>query len=102
MVNNITDDKMDEVTIMSVEHIIGGVIAGIISFIFSVKGILPITNEILGIFISLIIVYGLGKYAEKKYGRDKIGLSSWITNGVLPFYFMWMTVWIMLLNYIII
>ena len=80
----------------------GGIIAGVISFLFTVPGLLPITNEILGVLVSLIIVYGLGKYAEKKYGKDQIGTGSWITNGVLPFYFMWMTVWIMLLNYVVI
>ncbi len=93
---------MEEVTIMSASHIIGGFIAGVISFLFSVKGILPITNEMIGVLISLILVYGLGKYAEKKYGREKISLGSWISNGVLPFYLMWMTVWIMLLNYVVI
>lgn len=92
---------MDEVTVMSYGHIIGGIIAGIISYAFSVKGILPITNEFIGVIISVIIVYALGKYAENKYGREKITTGSWITNGVLPFYFMWMTVWIILLNYVV-
>ncbi|WP_455645853.1 EMC6-like membrane protein [Methanosphaera sp.] len=92
---------MDEITIMSYEHIIGGIAAGIISYLFSVKGILPITNEFIGVIISIVIVYGLGKLAENKYGREKISLSSWIMNGILPFYFMWMVVWIMLLNYVV-
>ena len=93
---------MEEQSIMSYMHIVGGIVAGFISYLFTVKGLLPITNEMLGILISVIIVYGLGKFAEKKYGREKISLSSWITNGVLPFYFMWMTVWIMLINYVVI
>ena len=92
---------MDEVTIMSYEHIIGWLIAVIISYLFSVKGILPITNEFIGVIVSLVIVYALGKYAENKFGREKISLMSWISNGVLPFYFMWMTVWILLLNYVV-
>ncbi|RAP53525.1 MAG: hypothetical protein BZ138_00580 [Methanosphaera sp. rholeuAM270] len=91
---------MEEVSIMSYTHIAGGILAGIISFLFTRKGLLPVTNEMIGVLISLIIVYALGKYAEKKFGREKISLSSWLTNGVLPFYFMWMTVWILLLNYI--
>lgn len=91
---------MDEVSIMSYTHIIGGIVAGIISFLFTVKGLLPITNEMIGVLISLIIVYALGKFAENKFGREKISLGSWFTNGVLPYYFMWMTVWIMLLNYV--
>ena len=70
---------MDEVSIMSYEHI---------------------TNEMLGVLISIVIVYLLGKLAESKYGREKISLGSWITNGILPFYFMWLVVWIMLLNYL--
>lgn len=93
---------MDEVAIMSYEHIIGGIIAGIISYLFSVKGILPVTNEFIGVIISIIIVYALGKLAENKYGREKISLGSWISNGVLPFYCMWMVVWIILLNYVVI
>lgn len=93
---------MEEISIMSYTHIIGGVLAGIISYLFTVPGLLPITNEILGVLISLIIVYGLGKFAEKKFGRETISLSSWFMNGVVPFYFMWMTVWIMLLNYVVI
>jgi len=90
---------MDEVSIMSYEHIIGGIVAGIISYAFS-TGVLPITNEMLGVLISILIVYLLGKLAESKYGREKISLGSWITNGILPFYFMWLVVWIMLLNYL--
>ena len=93
---------MDEITIMSYEHLIGGVFAGIISYLFTVKGILPITNEFLGVIISIVIVYGLGKYAESRYGREKISLSSWISNGVLLYYLVWMTVWIFLLNYVVI
>ena len=46
---------MDEITIMSYEHLIGGVFAGIISYLFTVKGILPITNEFLGVIISVVI-----------------------------------------------
>lgn len=91
---------MNAVSVMSYEHIIGGVIAGIISFVFSVKGILPITNAALGVIISIIIVYLLGKHAENKYGREEISLEKWIMNGIVPFYFMWMVVWILLLNYI--
>lgn len=93
---------MEAINVMSYEHILGGVLAGIISFLFTVKGLLPVTNEMLGVLISLIIVYVLGKYTEKKYGREEIGLGSWISNGVLPYYFMWMVVWIMLLNYVVI
>lgn len=93
---------MEEVSIMSYTHIIGGIIAGIISFLFTAKGLLPITNDMIGVVISVIIVYGLGKYAEKKFGRETIGLGSWIMNGVVPYYFMWMTVWILLLNYVVI
>ena len=93
---------MEAVNIMSYQHIIGGLIAGIISFLFTVKGLMPITNEMIGVLISIIMVYGLGKYAERKYGRDEIGMGSWISNGILPFYFTWMTVWILLLNYVVI
>lgn len=91
---------MEEVSIMSYCHIIGGIIAGILSFAFTVRGILPLTNEMIGVLISLLMVYGLGKIAEKKFGREKISVSSWVTNGIIPFYFMWMTVWILLLNYV--
>ncbi|RAP47568.1 MAG: hypothetical protein BZ135_02020 [Methanosphaera sp. rholeuAM6] len=91
---------MEELSIMSYMHIIGGIVAGIISFLFTVQGLLPITNEMLGVLISLIIVYGLGKFAEKKFGRETISLGSWFMNGVVPFYFMWMAVWIILLNYV--
>lgn len=91
---------MKPVTVMSYENFAGGIIAGIISFAFSVKGLLPITNSFLGVIISLIIVYALGKHAENKYGREEISLSSWIMNGIVPFYFLWMVVWIILLNYV--
>lgn len=95
-----TVDTMDELSIMSYMHIIGGILSGVISFLLTRPIIFPFANEMIGVLISLLIVYGLGKYAEKKYGREKIGLGSWISNGVLPFYFMWMVVWIMLLNYV--
>ena len=47
---------MEAISIMSYEHIIGGIIAGIISFLFTVKGLLPISNEMLGVLISSIIL----------------------------------------------
>lgn len=93
---------MDELGVMSYMHIGGGVLAGIISFLFTKPIIFPFANEMIGVLISLIIVYGLGKFAEKKYGREKIGLGKWISNGVLPYYFVWMVVWIMLLNYVVV
>ncbi|MCI5867074.1 MAG: hypothetical protein SOZ23_07165 [Methanosphaera sp.] len=91
---------MKAITVMSYEHFIGGLIAGIISAVFSLKGILPITNSVLGVIISLIIVYLLGKHAENKFGREEISLGTWVMNGVVPYYFIWMVVWILLLNYL--
>lgn len=91
---------MDETGIMSAQHMVGGILAGFICFGFQ-KGYFGITNEFIGVIIALVIVYMLGKHAENKYGREKIGLGSWITNGVLPFYFLWMVIWIVLQHYII-
>jgi len=91
---------MDEVGIMSAQHIVGGILAGFICFAFQ-KGLFFITNEFVGVIIAIVLVYLLGKHAENKYGREKIGLGSWFTNGILPYYCMWMVVWILLQNYII-
>lgn len=98
----IISDIMDEITVMSYEHIVGGLVAGVITYACSVEGVLPITNEVLGVLISILLVYFLGRYAESRYGREKISLSSWIMNGILPFYFLWMVVLILLLNYVVI
>ncbi|MBE6487937.1 MAG: hypothetical protein E7Z86_04425 [Methanosphaera stadtmanae] len=89
---------MDEVGIMSIQHMVGGVLSGFICFGFQ-KGLFGITNEFIGVIIALIIVYALGKHAENKYGREKIALGSWISNGILPFYLLWMVIWIVLQNY---
>ncbi|MDO5826356.1 MAG: hypothetical protein BZ137_02635 [Methanosphaera sp. rholeuAM130] len=91
---------MDEAGIMSVQHIVGGILAGFICFGFQ-KGYFGIANEVIGVIISLVLVYLLGKHAEKKYGRETIGLNSWVMNGIVPFYFVCMVVWILLLNYIV-
>lgn len=91
-------DKMDEVGIMSIQHMVGGVLSGFICFGFQ-KGLFGITNEFIGVIIALALIYFLGKHAEKKYGREKISGGSWVSNGILPFYLLWMVVWILLQNY---
>ncbi|MBE6493767.1 MAG: hypothetical protein E7Z84_04055 [Methanosphaera stadtmanae] len=91
---------MDEIGKMSVEHMFGGVASGIICYLFQ-SGILPITNEFIGVIISLVLLYCLGKRAENKYGKEKIGFGTWASNGILPFYFIWMVVWIIAINYLL-
>ncbi len=93
---------MDELGKVSIYHIIGGFVAGVICFAFETKGILPVTNEVLGIIVALLILYGLGQYSEKKHGKEVKKFTTWLSNGVIPFYFMWLMVWIILKNYIVI
>ncbi len=88
---------MDELDVIAYEHMFGGLIAGFIAYAFTV-GIFSIRNEILGILLSLIVLYGLKGLADRM-DSDKVTTTSWLSNGVVQFYFVWMVTWILLLNY---
>ncbi|MDO5851834.1 MAG: hypothetical protein Q4Q23_05045 [Methanobacteriaceae archaeon] len=89
---------MEIETKMAFDHVIGGVIAGIISHMFT-SGVLPIRNQVLGVLISLVLLYGLGQFSEKRFGKEEIGgFKSWFSNGIILFYFVWMMIWIFLSN----
>lgn len=78
-------------------HAIGGIIAGYISYILSVG---VIKNDVMALFVSLIILYVFGQISEKIFGKDAVnGFSGWLWNGIVPFFFIWMIVWIIFFNF---
>ncbi|HIH61073.1 MAG TPA: DUF5379 family protein [Methanobacteriales archaeon] len=81
-------------------HSLAGFIAAIISFIVS-GGSIPILgeNQALGTFIGLIILLLTGNIAERIFEKEEVGgFKGWLSNGVLPFIFVWFMVWAILLT----
>ncbi|HOQ20771.1 MAG: hypothetical protein RBT32_07660 [Methanothermobacter sp.] len=81
-------------------HSLAGFIAAIISFIVS-GGSIPVLgkNQALGTFIGLIILLLTGNIAERIFEKEEVGgFKGWLSNGVLPFIFVWFMVWAILLT----
>jgi len=81
-------------------HGMAGFIAAIISFIVS-GGSIPVLgkNQALGTFIGLIILILTGNIAERIFNKEEVGgFKGWLSNGVLPFIFVWFMVWAMLIT----
>jgi hypothetical protein len=77
-------------------HAVAGIIAGYISYLLS-TGI--IKNDALALFVSLIILYVCGQASEKIFGKEAVGgFKGWLWSGIVPFFFIWLMVWVMLFN----
>ena len=80
-------------------HVIVGIISGFISAIFSL-GWLGFKNEVFGFFIGVIIVYFTGQLAQKLVGDEISGFSQWLWDGIAPFFFAWIIVWVLAVSYL--
>ncbi|HEX3014273.1 MAG TPA: hypothetical protein VHO92_08380 [Methanobacterium sp.] len=77
-------------------HTVGGIIAGYLSFILS-SGVI-FKNEALAVIIALIILYIMGQVSEKLFGKEEVGFSGWFWSGIVPFFFVWIMVWVIFMN----
>ncbi|BAW30940.1 MAG TPA: hypothetical protein PLO64_04830 [Methanothermobacter sp.] len=91
---------MDVDAKMTAIHSIAGFISAILSFIVS-GGFIAVLgeNQALGTFIGLIILILTGNITERIFDKEDVGgFKGWLSNGVLPFIFVWFMVWAMLLT----
>jgi len=81
-------------------HGAAAVAAGYISFLLSSGAIPGIgRNESLAIISGLITLYLIGKLSERLFGKKEVGgRKGWLWSGILPFFFLWMMVWIIFMN----
>ena len=86
-----TDGKVASV------HTIGGILAGYLSFILS-SGVI-FKNDALAVIVALIVLYIAGQVSEKLFGKEEVGgFSGWLWSGIVPFFFIWLIVWIIFTN----
>ena len=81
-------------------HAVAGIIAGYISYVFSTGLISAIgKNEAIAVLISLIILYIAGQVSEKIFGKEAVGgTKGWLWSGIVPFFFIWIMVWVIFFN----
>ena len=72
-------------------HVIVGIISGFISAVLSLGW--------LG-FVGLIILYFTGKLSQKLVGDEISGFSQWLWDGIAPFFFTWIIVWVLAVSYL--
>ncbi len=89
---------MDDTIKLTSISVVCGLIAGVISGIFSV-GLLGLTNDFVGLLVGIIIIYVLFKSADK-VAVEELGTSQKIWDCILPFFFTWVIVWILINNYL--
>lgn len=81
-------------------HGVAGIVAGYVSFILSSGAITSIgSNEFLAIIVAIIILYAAGQISEKIFGREEVGgAKGWLWSGIVPFFFVWILVWVLFFN----
>ncbi|MCZ3364939.1 MULTISPECIES: DUF5379 family protein [Methanobacterium] len=78
-------------------HTVGGIIAGYLSYILS-SGVI-FKNEAIAVIAALVILYILGQLSERLFGKEEVnGLSGWLWSGIVPFFFIWIMVWVIFAN----
>ena len=87
----------DTVKLTSINTILG-IVAGVLSGLFTV-GFFGLKNDMIGLLIAIIFVYASLK-SVGKIVTEEIDRSQKIWDCVLPFFFSWIIVWILLSNYI--
>jgi hypothetical protein len=82
-------------------HVVAGLIAGVVSFLLSSGFISAIgKNDFMSILLSLAILYITGQISERIFGKEAVGgLKGWLFSGILPFFFIWVIIWTLLLNW---
>ena len=89
---------MDDTVKLTSISVVFGFIAGVLSWIFSF-GLLNFTNDFVGLIIGIVLIYALIKSADK-IAVEKMENSQKIWDCVMPFFFSWVIVWILINNYL--
>ena len=89
---------MDDTVKLTSINVVLGIIAGVLSGIFTI-GMLGIKNDMIGLLLGIIFVYASLKLADTISSED-LDRSQKIWDCVLPFFFTWIIVWILLANYL--
>jgi len=56
-------------------------------------------NEFLAVLGGLLILYLTGQLSERIFGKEAVGgMKGWLWSGILPFFFVWVLVWVMMYN----
>lgn len=81
-------------------HGVAAVVAGYVSFLFAGGSIAGIgKNEVLAVLAGLIILYIMGQVSERLFGKEEVGgVKGWLWSGIVPFFFIWIMVWIIFMN----
>lgn len=86
-----------EIKLVSI-HTVLAIIAGAISYLLYIGAIAGL-NEFLAVFAGLLILYLGGQLSERLFGKEEVGgMSGWLWNGIVPFFFVWIIVWVILYN----
>lgn len=89
---------MDDTIKLTSINVVLGIVAGLLSAVFSI-GYLGFKNDMIGLLIAIVFVYAMVKSADK-ITTESIDRSQKIWDCVLPFFFTWIIVWILLTNYL--
>lgn len=81
-------------------HAVAGIVAGYVSFILSSGAIAAIgKNDAIAVVVALIILYAVGQISERIFGKEEVGgFSGWLWSGIVPFFFIWIIVWVLFAN----
>jgi len=76
------------------------IVAGAISYLLSTGAISALgKNEFLAVLSGLLILYLTGQLSERIFGKEEVGgLKGWLWSGILPFFFVWVIVWVLFYN----
>lgn len=90
---------MDTTIKVTTIHIIFGIISAFLSLCFSV-GWLGFTNHVFAGILPFLVLYFVGQGCQKLYGDEISGFTQWLWDGISPFIFTWIIVFVILYNYI--
>jgi len=82
-------------------HAVLAAIAAYLSFLLSIGAIASLgKNIVLAVLVGLIILYLGGQISERIFGKEEVGgLKGWFWSGIVPFFFVWVVVWVIFYNY---
>ncbi len=84
---------------VTIIHIVGGIIAALLSFALTTGLIMGINNEAYAILLALVVLYISGQVSEKIFSKEAVGgIKGWLWSGIVPFLFIWIVVWVLLFN----
>ena len=89
---------MDDTIKLTSINVVLGLIAGVLSGMFTV-GFLGFKNDMIGLLLGIIFVYATLKVADNIV-ESELDNSQKLWDCVLPFFFVWIIVWILLANYL--